>query len=261
LSIKDFAKQTLKKLDIGLLRYSRLQQFEEAARVNNIVQLLVQLPSEHSVPLLKDLLQSHSQIGQDLFALSMLDFKTDGFFVEFGATNGVDLSNTCLLERNFGWKGILAEPAKRWHEALKNNRKCHIETNCVWKESNSTITFNEANIGEFSTIDSFSKSDLHDQIRKNGTTYTVNTISFQDMLDKYNAPRKIDFLSIDTEGSEFDILNSLDFNKYQFNVITCEHNFAPQREHIHSLLTKNGYVRKFTELSQFDDWYVKEDNV
>ena len=51
-----------------------------------------------------------SQINQDIFVLYTLDWKREGYFVEFGATNGIDLSNTYLLEKNFGWKGILSEP-------------------------------------------------------------------------------------------------------------------------------------------------------
>lgn len=43
---------------------------------------------------------------QDLFVLSELDYKTDGFFVEFGATDGLSISNTWLLEKYFNWKGI-----------------------------------------------------------------------------------------------------------------------------------------------------------
>jgi hypothetical protein len=77
-----------------------------------------------------------------------------------------------------------------------------------------------------------------------------------DLLRKFNAPNKIDYLSIDTEGSEFDILEAFDFNDYQFSVITCEHNHTPSREKIFDLLTHNGYSRKFEQLSYWDDWYV-----
>jgi FkbM family methyltransferase len=189
--------------------------------------------------------------------LCELGFKTGGYFVEFGATNGLDLSNTHLLEKEFGWSGIVAEPAVRWHEALKANRSCHVETNCVWRESNKELTFNEVEFGEFSTIDSYSSLDVLSDVRRHGKTYSVNTISLNDMLDKYDAPGRMDYLSIDTEGSEYDILSSLNFDKYQFATISCEHNYTPLREKIFSLLTKYGYVRKLEEISLFDDWYVK----
>ena len=77
-----------------------------------------------------------------------------------------------------------------------------------------------------------------------------------DLLKKYNAPKEIDYLSIDTEGSEFEILNAFDFDAYKIKVITCEHNFTPMREEIYKLLGSKGYVRKYQEFSQFDDWYV-----
>jgi hypothetical protein len=93
--------------------------------------------------------------------------------------------------------------------------------------------------------------------KRYGTRYDVKTISLEDLLDKYDAPAEIDYLSIDTEGSEYDILSALNFEKYRFKVITCEHNYAAQREKIFSLLTENGYVVKHRELSLFDDWYVR----
>ena len=77
-----------------------------------------------------------------------------------------------------------------------------------------------------------------------------------DLLKKYDAPNEIDYISIDTEGSEYEILSKFDFAKYRFKVITCEHNFTPMRESIYKLLTTNGYRRKFFALSRFDDWYV-----
>lgn len=219
------------------------------------------LPRKNASEVMKYLSKSKSQLRQDLFVLSFLDFKTNGFFVEFGATDGVELSNTYLMEKEFGWSGIVAEPAKYWHKALRRNRDCFIETNCVWKDSASILSFNEVNARVFSTINLFSDSDLHSETRKNGKTYDVETISLNDLLAKYDAPKIIDYLSIDTEGSEFEILNGFDFSWHSFRAITCEHNYTPMRKQIFDLLTKNGYERCYQEFSKFDDWYVKKDMI
>jgi FkbM family methyltransferase len=201
---------------------------------------------------------SKAQLKQDIFVLSELDCKTGGYFVEFGATNGVDLSNTYLLETKFGWTGILAEPARVWHDALVANRKCCISFDCVWSKSHEELEFNEVGAADLSTIDVFSNGDEHAKIRKEGKKYNVYTVSLLDLLRKYKAPKEIDYLSIDTEGSEFEILNAFDFDAYKIKIITCEHNYTPMREKIYDLLTSKGYTRKFPNLSRFDDWYVLE---
>ena len=77
------------------------------------------------------------------------------------------------------------------------------------------------------------------------------------MLKKHNAPKKIDYLSIDTEGSEYEILNSFNLSEYDIKIITCEHNYSSDREKIYKLLIKNGFERKFSDFSEFDDWYIK----
>jgi FkbM family methyltransferase len=202
--------------------------------------------------------KSRGQVYQDLIALMFNNFKTNGFFVEFGGCEGYNISNTYLLEKEFGWTGIVAEPAKYWHTDLVKNRACHIDFDCVWTESNKELLFNETTEAsiEFSTIDLFSSTDQYALRRIDGTRYPVNTISLADLLKKYNAPAHIDYLSIDTEGSEFEILNSFDFDQYQINVITCEHNYSPNRELIYNLLTSKGYKRIFNILSQWDDWYI-----
>jgi FkbM family methyltransferase len=220
------------------------------------VEALLTLPTEHASQFIQNLRKSKSQLGQDFFVLSTLDFKSSGYFVEFGATNGVDLSNTYLLEKEFGWSGILAEPARCWHADLAKNRSSNIEHKCVWKDSTSTLTFNEANLPELSTVNKYINGDLHGESRLNAKTYAVETISLNDLLESFKAPTIIDYLSIDTEGSEFEILSSIDYGKYTFRVITCEHNYTPMREKIHSLLTSKGYVRKYQEISKCDDWYI-----
>ena len=119
------------------------------------------------------------------------------------------------------------------------------------------MIFNETSTPELSTLDSFSNADIHADFRKNGQKYQVSTISLNDLLEKYKSPRNIDYLSIDTEGSEFEILNSFNFDNYDIKIITCEHNFGENRDKIYTLLTSKGYERKFESVSLFDDWYVK----
>ncbi|QKQ25912.1 FkbM family methyltransferase [Candidatus Reidiella endopervernicosa] len=185
-------------------------------------------------------------------------FKTNGYFVEFGASDGIKFSNTYLLEKEYGWQGILAEPGKIWHTDLANNRDAAVDHSCVWSSSHDTLSFTEADVATLSTISKFSDHDHHAKTRKESTTYEVKTLSLNDLLEKHNAPRQIDYLSIDTEGSEFEILNSFNFDKYEISIITCEHNFTRNREQIFNLLSRHGYRRKFTTLSKFDDWYFKD---
>jgi FkbM family methyltransferase len=255
--IKKYIVTILKFFDIGITRYSKLDINKNAAYD---IQFLLTLPSNNVAQVLNYFKKSKSQIRQDLFVLSQLNFKRGGFFVEFGATDGINLSNTYLLEKEFNWTGILAEPAKSYHKDLKSNRNANIETRCVWKDSTSTLTFNEINSTGLSTINEFSDSDKWKDERKLGKKYKVKTISLNKLLEDNNAPKVIDYLSIDTEGSEFEILSSFDFSKYSFNVITCEHNFTPQRKKIFELLSEKGYSRIYQDLTQFDDWYIKSDH-
>jgi len=226
-------------------------------------QLFLNALSKNDVELdrLKELIQrsKSSELHQDVMVLFLSDFREGLYYVEFGAADGVKGSNTFLLEDSFSWKGILAEPAKIWRENLRLNRpNSYIEFDCVWSDSDSNLIFNETpDAPGLSTVYEYRNSDLHHNSRKQSKRYKVKTISLNDLLNKYNAPNHINYLSIDTEGSEFKILNSLDWDRYSFDVITCEHNYSPQREEIFKLLTTKGYKRIFESLSQYEDWYVK----
>ena len=256
--VKKLLKNILRKMDITITSRTALEKLVEKGKAQHQLALLSKLPDDQIPYFLRNLVgKSSAQLGQDLFVLSELNLKRNGYFVEFGATNGVDLSNTVLLEREFGWKGILAEPARVWHDALKRNRTCHIETRCVWSSSGSVLTFSEAEWAELSTISEYKSSDHHKNSRQQSHTYTVETISLIDLLKNHGAPETIDYLSIDTEGSELEILAAFDFDKYRFGFISCEHNFTPAREQILKLLTSHGYKRKFEDVSVFDDWYVR----
>lgn len=246
----------MQRAGYSVLATSTLDDIKANAAIGAKVALLGMV-SDNKLPYAINMLpHSQSQINQDYFVLQSLNWKHDGYFVEFGATNGKDLSNSWLLEKKFGWKGILAEPGRVWRNALlAAGRLAELEFECVWSASGELLTFAETEWAELSTIGAFQESDAHS--RKVSRVYQVRTVSLLDMLERYNAPKVIDYLSIDTEGSEFEILNAFDFNRYVFRCLTVEHNFSVKRDAIHSLLTGHGYQRVHESLSQFDDWYVK----
>lgn len=206
-------------------------------------------------------LSAKSQLGQDILALSVNGIKERGYFVEFGATDGVELNNTFILEKKFGWTGILCEPGRVWHKDLARNRNSFIDTRCVSSQSDEFIDFAQAPNAMLSTIVDFKESDLHAEARANSLVYQVKTVSLRDLLRTYNAPFEIDFLSIDTEGSEYSILRDFDFGEYSFNVICVEHNYTIARDKLFNLLVNNGYRRVHMNLSKFDDWYIRSDNL
>lgn len=198
-----------------------------------------------------------AQLKQDLFVLHHLNEKRGGFFVEFGACDGVLLSNTALLEYAYGWNGILAEPAKCWHAPLRHNRSCAIDTRCVWTESDKQLPFKEAPWAEYSSMEWCANSDHHGHRRAAGELYAVQTVSLVDLLVDHGAPKVIDYLSLDTEGSELAILSAFDFDRFDVRVITAEHNYTDQRDKIFDLLTSKGFNRVCEAESAWDDWYVR----
>lgn len=201
--------------------------------------------------------RSHSQFFQDIWVLHQLNELRGGFFVEFGAADGLNDSNTALLERDYDWTGILAEPARRWRSALRRNRRCAIDERCVWLRTGETVSFRETEIPAHSTMEQYAGDDSLADERVSASLYPVETVSLSDLLIHWNAPRRIDYLSLDTEGSELDILSAFDFDAWDVRLISVEHNNSARRTPLFDLLTQNGYQRVLEGLSGVDDWYVK----
>ena len=209
--------------------------------------------------------EAKAQLGQDLFAIIASSNKKNdrpGYFVDIGASDGIRYSNSWLLEKNLGWDGIAAEPARSWHERLTSNRSCIIEKRAIFASSGEILEFldvsNKIGYPELSSL-SFSKSrDERSSLRTgDASSYTVETVSLTDLLKQHDAPSNIDFLSIDTEGSEYEIMKSVDFNNYRFASICIEHNYNKLlRNSIHALLQGHGYRRVHEAASAWDDWYI-----
>jgi len=206
--------------------------------------------------------QRYGELKQDVLALAITGRKQGGFFVEFGIMDGVYASNTYLLESQYGWQGIVCEPGKVFHEKIKDQRKCQIDFRAVAAKTGENLIFKETQVqlGLSGLIDYFNPVEKHTRRRRssNGDSYPVETVSLLDLLEQHHAPSHIDYISMDTEGSELWILQNFDFRKYQVDLWTIEHNnVADQRESIKKIMAQNNYVNILSHLSKYDDWYVR----
>jgi FkbM family methyltransferase len=200
---------------------------------------------------------AHGQILQDLWVLFELDFKPGGYFVEFGAYDGIVHSNTKLLEDRFGWTGLLAEPNPDLAAGLREHRAAIVDSRCVWDTTGDAVDLLITGDAELSTVADHAERDLHTESRRVTAvrTVTVPTVSLNDLLDEHSAPAEIDFMSVDTEGTELRILRSFDFARHRPRLVAVEHNGRTGGRRLDDLMAEQGYERRFRNLSDWDAWY------
>lgn len=198
--------------------------------------------------------QHHGELGQDIFVLFITDSKRDGWFVEFGAMDGLRASNTLLLEREYGWSGIMSEPNPRYNANLAKNRRCRIDLRCVSDRTGATVKFQTADQGGWPGM----VGHIYREANSRGNVIDVETVTLNDLLDQNGAPHHVDYISVDTDGSEPMIMQAFDFTKNSATIWSIEHNQEPWREDIRKLMESNGYRRVCDKHSGYDDWYVQE---
>lgn len=205
--------------------------------------------------------QSRAQLFQDLWVLQQLDEKRDGFFVEFGACDGLHLSNTHLLERAYGWSGILCEPNPAWHEALAANRTAAIDTRCVAPRSGEEIDLLcPEDRPELARMRHIVPDDIHERNgnRRRHRLTRCQSVSLTDLLAEHDAPRQIDYISVDTEGSEYEILAGFDFERYDVTCWTIENGGEPDKAaRISALMREKGYRHWRPGISRWDSWFTR----
>ncbi len=203
---------------------------------------------------------SKSQHIQDLWAAWVNRGVQNPYFVEFGAANGISLSNTYMLEKEFGWSGVVAEPNPRFAAELVENRNCATSTKCVYSVTGETIEFlapKRALLGRIAHIEPDDRQEREG--KRLVAPIEVETISLNDLLLESNAPETIHFMSVDTEGSELHILEAFDFERWDVQTLCVEHSRTEMRQGLASLLESKGFFRVWPNLSRVDDWYVKAD--
>lgn len=201
----------------------------------------------------------YSQLSQDTWVIEKLKGKRNGFYVDVGASDGIINSNSYMLQKDYGWSGILVEPRRSAYKDLikRSYGFTQICSGAVVGSDKETQTFIEYPLQELSTLKGYEGNDHLATARVDGIEYIVPCIRLDYLLELYKAPVEIDYLSIDTEGSEFDILRNFDFNKYSIKLITVEHNCTRNKGLINKLMVKNGYI--LDKSVQWEDWYIKED--
>ena len=202
-----------------------------------------------------------SQAGQDkLIRDHFFSNLKNGFFLEIGAYDGVTGSNCFYFEQFMDWNGIAVEASKKQYEKLKANRKCKT-LNSVVNGTTEEVEFVEVVDGfmQMSGINSALYSDtlkiLEDDNASKLIKRRVTTVTVDNLLK----PRQVvDFMSIDVEGGEMDILKSIDFNKYQFRVISVENN-RPQDQNFKAFFSDSGF--SFFERVGQDEIFYHPDRV
>ena len=219
---------------------------------------IIRTATDEEAVFARDLVKSTADSKQDLWVLHETRHKRAGFFVEFGAADGIILSSTLSLERDFGWNGILAEPNPVWHADLKRNRSAGIDCRCVFDRTGDRVKFAATRHAALATMLDFVSRDGHATARAEHSVIEVETVSLNDLLVGHQAPRHIDYICIDTEGSELSILSAFDFSKWDVELFSIEHNMSAQHAGLDDLMLQNGYERRFAEYSTIDAWYRKK---
>lgn len=210
-------------------------------------------------------IEYYSQIGQDKIVDEIFRGMNYGYFVDIGAANGIEISNTYALEKHRNWSGLCIEPNKSFFEELKANRKCAVDNSFILRDG-VEVEYTEFLDGG-NRYFSGAVPDKY-RVERSECLREVNTrqaVSLHTLLEKHKAPTVIHFMSIDTEGSEYDILEDYFKREYENSatqfftryplVIAVEHNNKePARTSINTLLSSYNYILHKTVFQ--DDIYV-----
>jgi FkbM family methyltransferase len=179
---------------------------------------------------------------QDIIAFLYFQGIPDGFFIDIGAHDGIQISNTYVLEQQ-GWQGICIEPIPEIYSLLQENRSCD-----TFNVAISSSTDKAASFFKVSGMEGLSglERQMPDRIRlglqERGLDIeliTVNAIPFDELMKTYPHLEYVDFLSIDVEGGEQDVLDSIDFQRMRFGLITIENN--PGTEILAEFMNRQNY--------------------
>jgi FkbM family methyltransferase len=161
-----------------------------------------------------------SDAGQDRWVVGCLEGKREGYFLDFGAYDGVTLSNTWVLEHELGWQGVCVEPNPKAFAELARCRACYKVQRAVWPENGRVMDLIDAD--GLSALKGWANVDERREAETFGMV-EVETISPTELMNAFQVPRAIDYLSVDVEGPEYNVLLGVDFELRAIRLLTVEH--------------------------------------
>ena len=185
----------------------------------------------------------HGQVGQD-YTIAGLFPNRNGFFVDLAANQPVRLSNTRALERDLGWRGVCIEGNQKLVPFLQAKRRCAIVQALVGKAG-----FNVSLAGGRGSAGTVAAKTCAP-----GREGCLPTRPLHDILDEHQAPRTIEYLSLDVEGQEDNVLNSFRFDRYVFLALTVER----PKHYATTALRSHGYRYAFNHGHFGDQLWLHE---
>jgi len=198
----------------------------------------------------------YGQHGEDAYIATLFSENYVGTCIEVGAYNGVFLSNTYYFEKK-GWRSLCIEPIlSAFNECQQNRKEC---VNCCISSADSedkefTIFHLGTNLCAISSLEPDQRLiDSHKRMITNKSTCMVKVRSLNSLLEELDFPKNIDFISIDTENTELDVLKGIDLNVYNVKLFVVENNY--DEPFCEDYLKQYGY-RKINRIA-VNDFYMK----
>ncbi|MDE7174593.1 MAG: FkbM family methyltransferase, partial [Helicobacter sp.] len=201
------------------------------------------------------------QLGQDAIAYVANACKKQGFFVDIGAHDGKSISNTYLFEQ-LGWNGICVEANPATFEKLKQNRKCDTYNVALHSKNIGIVQMATSKSSVLDTLELNLTPAHKTRVERGGeiTYIQVPTATLDEILANYPTISHIDFMSLDVEGGELEVLKGINFSKYTFGFIAIEHNyFKDAQKKVSELLNSKGY--RILMWNGWDYLFVRKENI
>tara|TARA_B100000780_G_scaffold256121_1_gene205111 strand:+ start:1215 stop:1907 length:693 start_codon:yes stop_codon:yes gene_type:complete len=211
---------------------------------------------------LKKLLKSsYGKNNLDIQLEKYLNY-TNGFFIELGAHDGITQSNTFYYEKKKNWNGILIEPTPKLYEICKKNRSeknyffCNACVDFDYKKENVKLIYSNLKTTSVDlTADIYREKHLAEpelNFFEKQNHYLAKAKTLNSILKDSNAPKVVDFFSLDVEGAEFSVLNGINFDEFNFKYILIE---TDEFERLKKFLEDKKY--QFVKKFNFNDYLFR----